>query len=192
MEETDRFADIREELRDSLSSAELAEIENYIETVQQGLYDGQEGLDLLLEQEDQQDQRDLRVRIGEMSLPEKIKLAMFGDATCRSILILDSNRIVPAFVLNNPKLQLSEVEAFAANHNVSDLVLRQISEGREWVKSYGVKLGLATNPKTPPDLAMRWLRHLLPNDLKKIAKSKNVPQLIAVTAKKLLQHKGKP
>lgn len=182
--------EILQELAAQLNSEELLQVEEYIRSVEDG-DSGSSLSGLLTEQSvvEKEDHRDIRIKIGEMGLPEKIKLAMFGDVTCRSILIQDSNRIVPTFVLKNPKLQLSEVESFAANPNLSDMVLRQIGEGREWIKSYTVKLALTTNPKTPPDMAMRWLRHLMKNDLKRIAKSKNVPQLIAITAKKLLQQK---
>lgn len=38
-------------------------------------------------EEEEQDKRDIRARIGEMTLPQKIKLAMFGNAICRSLLI---------------------------------------------------------------------------------------------------------
>ncbi len=176
------------ELSEQLSIEELAEVESYINSVADPITSVD--AESVEAEKVEEDHRDIRARIGDMTLPEKIKLAMFGDGTCRSILILDSNRIVPTFVLKNPKLQLSEVESFAANPNLSDAVLRQIGEGREWIKSYAVKLGLTTNPKTPPDMAIRWLRHLMKNDLKRIAKSKNVPQLIAITAKKWLQGKA--
>lgn len=138
--------------------------------------------------------RDIRALISEMKLPEKIKIAMFGNGTCRSLLIVDNNRLVQIAVLNNPKLQEGEVEVYAANTNVSDYVLRVISERRRWVKSYGVKLHLTSNPKTPGDIALKWLRYLNKADVRKLARSKNIPQLVSVNARKRLvemEDKGK-
>lgn len=137
--------------------------------------------------------KDLRAEIADMALPQKIKLAMLGDATARMLLVTDTNRLVQQAVMNNPRMQESEVEAIASNPNVSDFVLRFIAKDRTWMKAYTIKYALVNNPKTPSDVAMKWIRFLNKNDLRKIAKSKNIPQLIAVTAKKRLaeMQKGK-
>ena len=58
---------------------------------------------------------DLRFQISNMSIPEKIKLAMLGNKECRTILIGDKNRCIQEFVLANPKLQMTEVIEFASN-----------------------------------------------------------------------------
>ena len=136
--------------------------------------------------EEEPDANDLRAKIADMGLPEKIKLAMLGDATARMLLVSDTNRLVQQAVMNNPRIQDGEVEAIAKNPNVSDFVLRAVSNNRTWMKMYTVKYALATNPKTPQDIGIKWLRFLNKNDLRKIARSKNIPQLIAVTARKRL------
>ncbi len=127
---------------------------------------------------------DIRTLIGKMSLPEKVKLAMFGNSVVRGLLIRDSNKLVQLFVLKNPKIMVKEIEDFAKNTNLSDHVLRAISASQSWTRSYAVKLGLVTNPKTPGDIAMKWLKFLSLPDVKKIAKSKNIPHLIVNSAKK--------
>ncbi|MCB0310366.1 MAG: hypothetical protein KDD42_03975, partial [Bdellovibrionales bacterium] len=86
------------------------------------------------------DASNIRFQLANMSIPEKIKLAMFGNATCRSVLILDPNRIVSACVLKNPKLRLPEIEDFARNKNVSDTILRSIGNTGEWMRSYKTKV----------------------------------------------------
>lgn len=99
--------------------------------------------------------------------------------------------MIPIFVLKNPKLQIGEVETFANNSNLNEQVLRYIADKKEWIKEYSVKYNIVTNPKTPPAVALKWLRYLQVNDLKKISKSRNVPQVVAVTAKKRLAEKQK-
>lgn len=128
----------------------------------------------------------IRNQIAEMTMPEKIKLALFGNSICRGLLILDSNRMIQQFVLKNPKLGISEVEAFAKNPQLSEGVIRTIADSKTWMKSPSLKYTIVTNPKTPGDIALRWMRYLNVADLRKISKSKNLPQLIAVTAKKRL------
>lgn len=128
----------------------------------------------------------IRNQIAEMTMPEKIKLALFGNSICRGLLILDTNRMIQQFVLKNPKLGASEVETFAKNPQISEAVLRSIADSKTWMKSASLKYIIVTNPKTPGDIALRWMRYLNVADLRKISKSKNLPQLIAVTAKKRL------
>ena len=136
---------------------------------------------------------DLRTQISRANLTEKVKLAMFGNQTCRLLLINDPNKTIQMSVLKNPKLRANEVEDFTKSKNMSDLVLRTISENKSWMKSYAIKENLVFNPKTPGDIGLKWLRYLNPPELKQASKSRDVPQLISVTAKKRLaeiQKKG--
>ena len=59
------------------------------------------------------------------------------------------------------------------------------------MKSYSLKVALVTNPKTPGDLALKWLRYLHKADLRRIARSKNIPQVVAVNARKKLAEMDK-
>lgn len=148
--------------------------------------DGQSSLPQKAGPPDEESVVDLRAKIADMRIPEKIKLAMFGNSTCRFLLIFDSSRTVQDAVIKNPRLTPGEIETFSKNSNISDHVLRQISNERSWVKDYMVKRNLVTNPKTPSDIALKWLRYLRKSDLRIIAKSKNLPNLISVTARKLI------
>lgn len=134
---------------------------------------------------------DVRNTISKMKLPGRIKLAMFGNATARGLLIRDPNRIVQQFVLKNPRIQLRELEDFARNPNLSEQVLRTISSNAAWTKSYLVKLHLCLNPKTPSDLAVKWVKYLNQTDVRKLAKSKNVPQVVVTTARRRLEEMQK-
>jgi len=133
------------------------------------------------------DDSDIRNSIGKMKLPQKIKAAMFGNATARVLLIRDSNRLVQQFVLKNPRIQVREIEDFARNPNLSEQVLRLISNNSAWTKSYLVKLHLSMNPKTPSDLAVKWVKFLNQTDIRKLAKSRNIPQVVITTARRRLE-----
>jgi hypothetical protein len=62
---------------------------------------------------------------------------------------------------------------------------------RDWTKNYQVKSGLATNPKCPQPVAIKFLNYLQDKELKTIMKSKDVPSAISAHARRILQKKGK-
>lgn len=134
-----------------------------------------------------QPEEDIRVRIGKMSVPEKVKVALLGNSTCRLLLIRDPNRMVQLIVLQNPRITPGEIEEFAKNSNLSDAVLRAIADNKNHIKSYTVKVHLVSNPKTPIDISLKWLPHLRVGELRKLAKSKNIPQVIATAARKRVE-----
>ena len=54
------------------------------------------------------------------------------------------------------------------------------------MKNYGVVLGLARNPKTPPAMSMQMLNRLDEKDVKMLAVDRNVPEALRLAARRLL------
>jgi len=129
-------------------------------------------------------------QIARMDVGEKAKLARNGDKEARSILIKEGNKLIALAVLANPKITTQEIEMVAASRNVSEEVLREIANNKDWVKSYTVKLSLANNPKTPIGMTLTFLPMLLTRDLRFLAKSKGIPEVIRVTARKFAQKRS--
>lgn len=129
--------------------------------------------------------------IKEMSVPQRMKLAMFGNQTARTILLRDANRLIPLFVLENPRITDNEILEISKNTQVDDAVLRQVGNNLEWMRNYAVKIALVSNAKTPLDIALRWLKYIKEKDLGRLAKSKNIPQVISTQAKKLVEKRDK-
>lgn len=129
---------------------------------------------------------DIRTKIMGMTIPQKVKLAMFGNSVVRGLLIFDPNKMIQEFVLKNPRLTQPEVEGFLKSTTISDSVLRLVANSKEWMKSYAHKYYLVSNPKTPGDIALRWIRFLNMTDLKKLSKSKNVPNLVSTAAQRMV------
>jgi hypothetical protein len=117
---------------------------------------------------------------------DRMKLAMRGTREQRAQLIRDPNRMVSAAVLSSPKLTDAEVESFTKMGNVSEDVLRVIAMNRQWLKNYGVLLGLTKNPKTPPALSMQFIHRLNERDVKSLAVDRNVPEGLRLAAKKII------
>jgi len=128
-------------------------------------------------------------QIKEMGIPDKVRLALMGNASARDVLVRDANKLVATAVLRNPGLSDREVLSYAGNRNVAQDVIRIIAASREWVRNYTLKVALIQNPKTPPPVAMQFLRHLRGNDLKSVSKNRDVPSVVVRMAKRLLQEK---
>lgn len=122
-----------------------------------------------------------------MSVKDRIKLAMKGDREARGILIRDSNRIVAAGVIHNPRLTEHEVEAIAAMRTVSDEVLRLIGINRAWARSYLIIHNLVRNPRTPITTAVSILPRIRAKDLERISLSRNVADAVRRQAYRLVQ-----
>jgi len=139
------------------------------------------------EKEDLERKLSLQARIQRMDVGEKAKLAREGDQAARAILVKDGSKTVYMAVLTNPKITTQEIETFAASRNVSEDILREIAGNRDWIKNYTVMLSLVNNPKTPVSMALSFLPRLHTRDLRFLGKSKGVPEVIRVTARKLAQ-----
>ena len=133
----------------------------------------------------------LSFRIRQMSISEKIRMAVVGDAAARSILLRDPNRMVSNAAINSPSMSEPEAAAIAHSKEVAEDILRIIANRKEWTRTYEVKRALTFNPKTPVGISMRFLSHMRPSDLKLLAKSRGVPNPLKTAAKQRLEKKMK-
>jgi len=129
-------------------------------------------------------------RLLNMAVNEKIRLATLGNKEARNLLIKDPNRLVLHSVLNSPKLTDDEVVSFAANKNLSKDVASIISNKKEFLKSYAVKLALVNNPKTVVPMAIKLMPYLMEKDLRNVAKSKAVSSVVVAAARRLISQKA--
>ena len=121
-----------------------------------------------------------------MRVGERVKLALRGNRDARMILIRDPNRLIQRFVLRNPRISDEEVISVARNRNADTDLLRIIGDHKQWSRSYQVRLGLVTNPKTPLAIALHFVNGLTERDLRFLAKSKNVSATVVAQARRLL------
>ena len=135
--------------------------------------------------------QNLFASLQSMSVMQKIKLARIGGKEARSLLIKDRNKVVATAVLASPKITETEVTTIAQSRVVAEEILRIIATQRDWTRSYGVKLALCTNPKTPRPQAVKFLNYLPDKDLRTLMKSRDVPSLISTHARRILSKKGK-
>jgi hypothetical protein len=115
----------------------------------------------------------------------------FDMKALRMLGVRDANPLVAVAALKAPGMSDSEVVRIAAMRNVSEDVLREIANSKEWTRVYQVKLNLVGNPRTPFGHSSKFILHLRDNDLKTISKSKDVPGAVQTSAKQQLSRKGK-
>lgn len=144
------------------------------------------GQDEAEEEEPQDDDRPLHERIREMSTPEKRKLALHGDKQARTLLMKDPNKLLHNFVIQNKGITVDEVRYIAGYRQTNPETLKQISENREWMQNPRIVMALVTNPKTPSTVATKLLGRLPKSDLRRIAKSGNIPRAVSAAAKKMV------
>jgi hypothetical protein len=125
----------------------------------------------------------------EMSIHEKIKMALTGDKEWRMILVKDNNKMISSAVIKNPRLTEPEVLLIVKSALNNDDVIRDVCNNKEWPKNYQIKKALVENHKTPLHFALRFLAGLTEKDIAVIAKSKNVASVISTQAKRLLMNK---
>ncbi|HXX80327.1 MAG TPA: hypothetical protein VEI46_02175, partial [Thermodesulfovibrionales bacterium] len=121
-------------------------------------------------------------KIQQLSVGERIALALRGGQEIRSILLKDSNKEVVLTVLKNPKITETEVELVAHSRNIPEEALRAIHKNREWMKNYAINLALVNNPKTPPGIGITLVSGLRLKDIAVLEKNKNVPEAIRAVA----------
>lgn len=128
-------------------------------------------------------------RIANMTVSEKVKLAMTGDKFVRNLLIKESNKMISTAVIKNPRLTEAEVAAITASKTTQDDILRLVARNKAWMKNYNIRVAMVMNAKTPLPVSMRLLDSLNPRDLAKVAKSKYIPHALAGNAGRILDKK---
>ena len=141
-----------------------------------------------LSADDMLDQRKtIAEALRDMNVGQKIKVAMLGNLEVRKILIKDPRKQIVMAVLGNARITDKEVASIAADPSSSLDAISYIASNKSLSKSYAVKLALVNNPKTPLKTALMLLETIRMNDLKNIAKSRNVSNVIKQRAAKKIK-----
>ncbi len=135
------------------------------------------------------DDRQILKKLSELTVAEKIKLAIKGNREVRTVLIKDPNKLICTAVIKSPKIKDNEVISIAQMRSVHDEILRLIARNPEWTKNYQIKSSLVNNPKCPIPVAVQFIKHLRVNDLGMLSKNRNVSQQVRRFARQLYNQK---
>lgn len=128
-------------------------------------------------------------KIAKLDIKGRIQLAMKGSKEERSLLIRDGTKVVALAVLESPKITDSEVEKFANQKNVLEAVLRGITMKRRFIKQYAILRNLTFNPRTPIDVSLGLIKHLLTADLRNLQGNKEVSDTVRKLATRMFRQK---
>jgi hypothetical protein len=128
-------------------------------------------------------------RLSALPFRERLRHALYGTREIRMVLVRDTNKELARAALRSPKLTESEVEAIAAMRTVTEEVLREIGNSREWTKSYNVVQNLVKNPKTPPLISQRLLFRLHSKDLALLTRDRSIPDAVRYNATRALNQR---
>lgn len=133
----------------------------------------------------------LSERIKEMTVLEKMKLAMMGSRDARSILFRDhhASTLMP-YLLKNQRITLEEIGRIAGDPTAAPEAIRLISHNTGWMRDNGIRGKIIRNPKTNPDLAIQMLKLLPPGEIRVIAESTTVRGALQKAARQILKDRG--
>lgn len=133
----------------------------------------------------------LMQKISSMTTPQKVRLCLIGNGAARAILVRDSNKMVAMAAISSPGMTEAEAARVAVSKQIGEDILRYIGNRRDWLGNYEVKRNLVFNPKTPTGISLRFLSHLRANDLRSLARSKNVPASLRTAATQRMAQRDK-
>ncbi len=135
------------------------------------------------EEEPEKKTTNLAAAILNMSISEKMRMAMLGSSSEREFLIKDNNRLVHMAAVTSPKVRLKDVQAWSGNRMMPDGVLTYIAGHRRYRRVYKIVVNLVNNPKTPVKESMRLFPQLVAKDLAALLKNRNIPHQVRRAAK---------
>jgi len=123
----------------------------------------------------------------DLTVSEKIKMGLTGDKEWRAIMMKQSNKLIQGAVMNNPRISDGEILTVAKAKTSSDDLIRIILLNKDWTKNYEIKKALLVHPKTPPPKALRFVGFMTMRDIKELAKSKQLTNIVKNAIRKELQ-----
>jgi hypothetical protein len=130
--------------------------------------------------------RELAVKIREMSAAEKQRLARQGRRIARRILIRDNDKTIHKYVFFNPEMRVEEVIEYTRWSGLAPEAIEYITANRSWMESREVVFNIVRNPSTPTELAVRYLIKLTANEWRVFSRPGVVKPAVMNQARRLL------
>ena len=127
---------------------------------------------------------DLYIRLMNMTVPEKVKLALTGNKEERRALLADGSKMVGLAVLRGRGLTITEVESFCGMRHLDADIFLKIGTMRDWIRRPLIALALVRNPKVPLSVSLPLVKRLSMRNLREIARDRNLPEAVRAQARK--------
>jgi hypothetical protein len=133
---------------------------------------------------DEASETSLQLQMAAMTAPQKIQLALKGDRTARLLLLKDLNKTLHVFLLQNPRITLDEVRFMAGYKQTSAEALETIAANPDYMRQQAIVTALVRNPRTPGPTAAKLVEKLPEAEVRRLAKSSDVPRAVQIAARK--------
>jgi hypothetical protein len=134
----------------------------------------------------------LKEKIPELRMGEKITLARLATPTVVLVLLADSEPRVLEACLENPRLRETDLLGVLRRPDVPVPLIEAAARSRRWLDSYGARLELAVQPRTPLAIALGQLSSLLKRDLVRVAGTAGLRPLVRAAARRLAEDPDRP
>ena len=134
----------------------------------------------------------LAIRVQEMALGERIALARTAGRGLIGALREDDSPLVIRALLQNPHFREEDALAIASRRTPPPAVLLAITEDDHFALRPAVQRAIAQNPETPASAALRAVHRLSSRELLDLLHSPDLPGLVSVAARRLLEARRRP
>jgi hypothetical protein len=125
--------------------------------------------------------------LAHLSLGHKKMLARTLDANGMARLCAEADPRVLRELLQNPRLTEELVLRVVARRPVRADVVWEVFRSTRWGHRLSVRRGIAANPSSPPELALKILPHLRVGDLRPIASDASLHEAVRALAATLIK-----
>jgi hypothetical protein len=124
----------------------------------------------------------LQEKLPDMRLGERIALGKVATLRVLAHLLADPEPKVARASLINPRLREEDLVLALQSRTAPVALIEAVADSPRWCHRYGVKLGLALQPKTPLGIALAQLSSLLPRDLARVGDTEGLRPLVQAAA----------
>lgn len=124
----------------------------------------------------------LKDMLPEMRLGERISLGRLATPSVLPLLLADLDPKVVTAALDNPRLREEDLLVHVRSGDVRVLFLEIVGASSRWGQRYGVRLGLALQPRTPLALALAQISSLVKRDLIRVSEATGLKPVVQAAA----------
>jgi hypothetical protein len=110
----------------------------------------------------------------ELSMADKVRVARYGKRPARTLVLKQHDKIFHAFLLQNAGITPDEVAVMAGMVSIDPAILRRLVGSQEWLRHTQIARNLVCHPKLTLPQVNKVLKHLNPEELRRLTRTGKV------------------
>lgn len=128
-------------------------------------------------------------KINQLTVQERVRLALSGMKSERIILAKDRNSFVVLAVIENPQITGEEILRIAQNEKLGKEVIARICENIIWMKDYSIMFAVLKHPYAQISKASAFIKKLNSRDLQDLADNRHCNPMMRNLAREFYNKK---